>query len=422
MAIPNRVATRCAHIVFAFVLLIGIVVLLHQAYLSSPTPSSSSESTTTKSALETKTTPKGTDTSQKVEVTKALSPSFTERVLGQGGLWILRGLLVLLTSFLAGGLVQRVLLGNFAFKASEIELPALPETPALPPIPFPAVAAFVEESANSSSVMSMLEAIRGSGLTDYAVIDLGSGQSWLTTRLFIFAALMRRMRALKTLVFVESREGLEKVFVGFMSPNVVRWRLARAYPYFEQAFAAAYFQSLPTLQILSDLGAVDSMTAGYLVQYFLSQPSIQYNPNQPGANVAAPTDLERSWVRFKSGTWEHASWVNRALLDQLLDLSPYRQAVVSLANATENERSTGVLACEGAFVALLDERGRFQAVLDRDGALQQLSLTFISLTGAREPSAPQSPVVALASGALLPRRRTEQANPVGPQTPRRPTA
>ena len=50
--------------------------------------------------------------------------SFLERSLADGGLLLLRLGLIALAAFLAGAVVQRTLLGEFAVKAGPIELPA----------------------------------------------------------------------------------------------------------------------------------------------------------------------------------------------------------------------------------------------------------------------------------------------------------
>ncbi|HEX3472429.1 MAG TPA: hypothetical protein VHT28_14710 [Silvibacterium sp.] len=46
----------------------------------------------------------------------------------------------------------------------------------------------------SSQATALLDQIRNDYGSDYAVVDLGTGQQWLTSRLFIFAILLRRMR------------------------------------------------------------------------------------------------------------------------------------------------------------------------------------------------------------------------------------
>lgn len=62
---------------------------------------------------------------------------------------------------------------------------------------------------------------------DYAVIDLGKGQEWLTSRLYIFAIMLERMRGLRCFVFLETKDEIDQRFLGIASPREVRWALAR---------------------------------------------------------------------------------------------------------------------------------------------------------------------------------------------------
>jgi hypothetical protein len=57
---------------------------------------------------------------------------------------------------------------------------------------------------------------------DYAVFDLGDGRKWLTSRLFVFATMLERMRGIRCCVFLESSGVVEKRFVATASPNAVR--------------------------------------------------------------------------------------------------------------------------------------------------------------------------------------------------------
>ena len=78
---------------------------------------------------------------------------------------------------------------------------------------------------------------------DYAVIDLGEGREWLTTRLFIGAVMLRRMRGLECFVFLETAMNVDRRFVAVADARQLRWALARRYPWLEVAFARAYAET-----------------------------------------------------------------------------------------------------------------------------------------------------------------------------------
>jgi hypothetical protein len=73
----------------------------------------------------------------------------------------------------------------------------------------------------------------------YAVVDLGQGQEWLTSRLYIFALLLHRMRGVRVFVFVQGH-ATRRRFVGFAETSRIRWALAQRFPWLEEAFAYAY--------------------------------------------------------------------------------------------------------------------------------------------------------------------------------------
>jgi hypothetical protein len=127
----------------------------------------------------------------------------------------------------------------------------------------------------------------GEGRADYAIIDLGEGQNWLTTRLFLFAILMRRVRDLKTFVFLETRAGLKNRYLGLRSPDAVRWLIAREFPWMEVAFAKSY-HGLAQLKIVSESGAMDRASVGALCRTFVEE--------------------------IQAGGREDASWMNGAMV------------------------------------------------------------------------------------------------------------
>lgn len=68
-------------------------------------------------------------------------------------------------------------------------------------------------SAFDSYADSLLAQFDDATPIDYLVIDLGSGSSWLSTRLFVFAELLGRMRDIKVLVFLHAAAGQDRQFL-----------------------------------------------------------------------------------------------------------------------------------------------------------------------------------------------------------------
>ena len=87
--------------------------------------------------------------------------------------------------------------------------------------------------------MTMFAQLQTETPAPYLVVDLGEGTEWLSSRLFVFAVLLRAMRQTETFVFVETQGGTRGRFLGFASTQQTRWALAHAYPWLEADYAQA---------------------------------------------------------------------------------------------------------------------------------------------------------------------------------------
>lgn len=369
-------ATRYAQIVAVGVLLLGAVALYRENRRQYKPPAENGELvTTSKTISETKSTPKGPESAQKSETTTAPNSNLPERLLGHGGLWVARGLLVLIGAFLAGALVQRMLLGKFAFKAGGIEIPELQAPPLADFYQRDLVDAFQFDQAappspgslplgitSSSYTSDLLVKIQEPGTAHFAIINLGRGQSWLTTRLFLFAILLRRFRSVRVFVFLEDSFDSEKKYLGLKSVAGVRWLLAARYPWMEQAFAKAY-ADLEPFQVTSESGALRPEAAARLLERFMSDEAVRSD--------GPANDLD-AWVQLASGTWEHARWINGALATELFNLSPTTTSFVNLGENKGAEHAFAQLGAEGPYVAVVDARRRFLRLLDREALLESL--------------------------------------------------
>jgi len=76
-------------------------------------------------------------------------------------------------------------------------------------------------------------------LSDYAIVDVRSGEDWLTSRLFIFALILGEVTGLRAFVFLESAASTRRKFLGVATPANVRRALGRRYPWLEEAVARA---------------------------------------------------------------------------------------------------------------------------------------------------------------------------------------
>jgi hypothetical protein len=225
-----------------------------------------------------------------------------------------------------------------------------------------------------SATITLFEQITANDASDYAIADLGTGKEWLTSRLFIFAIMLYRLRGLKCFVFLETTGNLDKQFIGAALPANVRWALAKQYPWLEAAYIEAYAtltRSNPSLHsdqfILSETGAMDTENARSLVSTYLAniQSSLPPTPSE-----------SQQWVPLEPPappSWEHAEWIdgNRlkndlrgVLLDCHVEDSPF---------TPPDKRVGAILRCESQFVALVKKGTRFSSLVDRQTLLEAVA-------------------------------------------------
>ena len=257
---------------------------------------------------------------------------------------------------------------KFSIFEFELELSSVPEftpvwtTPSLTDVRQPSAS-----SEFTSYAYALIQQIRDDTACDYAIIDLDTGHSWLTSRLFIFAVLLQRMRNLQCFVFVETLGHIRRRFIGMASPDAVRWALALRYPWLEQAFATSYGQ-VGNIQIFSSSGALDTGIATQVFQNYLT--NIQQS-------VAPTTDVEE-WVPLQSqaSTWEHAKWIDPRRLESLLRPVLNDSWIPDDPDANSSKKSKSVLRRHGTFVAALDQDRKFRSLIDRQALLEMLASCF----------------------------------------------
>ncbi|TXG87313.1 MAG: hypothetical protein E6R14_01630 [Thermomicrobiales bacterium] len=93
---------------------------------------------------------------------------------------------------------------------------------------------------NDSYVATFITQLRDAPQSEIAEVDLGQGEDWLSSRLYIMAILFARYKGVQALVFLDTALGVTRRYVGWADADVFRWALARRYPWLECAYARAY--------------------------------------------------------------------------------------------------------------------------------------------------------------------------------------
>ena len=227
----------------------------------------------------------------------------------------------------------------------------------------------------SDSLRELLQAIEKDKVKalDYVVVDLDAEQKWLTSRLFIFTLILKRMRGLRCVVFQGTRCNVPQSFVGIALADEVRWELARQYPWLEVIYNKAYTtaKSLMPVQTQSKRGELTIEIAAELVGAFAHDDDMRKD------KTSSPDPSE--WVCVEKGAysyWEHAKWIDEACLKNDLGGALRTSEEVWYEDSLDTSkvrRAQALLRRKGPFVALIDGERIFRGLVDREALLEEVA-------------------------------------------------
>jgi hypothetical protein len=203
-----------------------------------------------------------------------------------------------------------------------------------------------------------------SAAADYLVVDIGNdGENWLTSRLFLLAAILERSRAIRCLVFLDDAGR----FVGAATTRDVRSSIGAHYLAYESAFAAAYGH-LPTDQNIFR-GGLNEILINALSNSFL-QSSLIFKPHMPIPEIGW-VEFERASPPSKAG--EFADWVTAAKLKDLLGQHLLTGSIVADIGQINPQVTKALVHLSGPFVALVDGDKVFKEICDRYAVLESVA-------------------------------------------------
>jgi len=247
-----------------------------------------------------------------------------------------------------------------------IELAELPAPPAPWSDPrFPESSLLTTGELSSTSLMTLFNLatpqvpagmLEGQAAWEYLVVDIKDGRFWLISRLFIFTVFLQALRGVRCLVFVETKGECRRRLIGLASPDDARTALGKAYPWLESAL----FNAMRTRGVQWLHRGLDADLAGQVIHAFIEDPEMRMT-------VAPATPDE--WTQLGTQPiWEHTQWLMLETADTLLrkwfcewDASHY----TDLPEASAETRCKALLRRQSPFVALVNSRGEFKALLDR---------------------------------------------------------
>jgi hypothetical protein len=268
----------------------------------------------------------------------------------------------------------------------------------------------------SDSFRTLLEQVQSQTPADFAEVNLGTGKDWLSSRLYIAALMLERMRAIQVIVFVERTAKSNRHIVAVVPVQELRWALARRYPWLEAAFLRAYIalfrtqpnfgeKPAPTMPvgaawlpdpkslsaispvIVSSSGGVDPFTARSLAKNFIDslQEQIEWSgtiPSAPASPFGAvgqavspqPSSSDRrTWTDLSASRRERATWVTRELLEELVSPDGFTLWTDLARDVPRAQRTRAVLRRAAPFVALVDKNGEFRRLVNRRALLEEVA-------------------------------------------------
>jgi len=229
---------------------------------------------------------------------------------------------------------------------------------------------------NDSAASNFSSQLKEGGSADYVIVNLGEGEEWLTSRLYILAIIFEKMKGIKGVVFLETATGIRKRFVGWAEPQKIRWTFAQQFPWFETAYADAYSNTISTASIVSSQGKL-----GYSHELNNPHPSIDLLQNflkkiQSPPEIQPLPENEKEWVNLSSinNTLEHTQWLNAEKLENLLG-----EALIVESVKSENQNSPDIekqikkcLTFSNPFIAVVKEDNRFDFLVKQEKLLEQI--------------------------------------------------
>jgi hypothetical protein len=277
--------------------------------------------------------------------------------------------------------IYRVPLGKFletiGSRATEIGIGwasiKLPDVKQASPTPVNVARELQSDLWQESSSQWFREFSSSTASSEYALLNVGDGREWISSRLFIFAVMLQRMKSLKCIVFTRLLASGDSRFLGCASPENIRWALAVDQPWLETAYAHAYANlfppqipdpAIPSPSFIHIDGSIEPDFAERAVREFIS--SLRGFPGNPYSGSPGWVDV--------SGSKEHASWLTETELQRIIGVHLWRDAVegrVDDSNEQKMLEAKQIVGKSSPYVAIL-KGGFYKSLIDRIALLSEI--------------------------------------------------
>lgn len=291
--------------------------------------------------------------------------------------WPLAVIVLLMRNSIAGalsGIVSRITKFSLAGIGVEMEVTAkASSTEAIDEI-----RDIAQDAAFPESSRQLKASLADQTPADYAVVNLGTGEQWLTSRLYLLASFAARMRSIRLVVFVGTK-ATQSLYLGAVASDRLQWALASRFPWLEIAFCNAYQQiSVATpVQTMErgdpPVGADGRLSDSGFSQFVQSfRQALQVRDGSPPARLGSNAPAV-GWTRIGSAVWERGSWVTENLLVDLLGLDFRKPAVTRTLATSDEEVVKAVLRSDSDLVPVVDDQGVLRGVIRRRDVINRIA-------------------------------------------------
>jgi len=300
-----------------------------------------------------------------------------------------------------------------------VELATVPTAPA--PWSDPAVYAGAElfgGAVTTTTIMTLFERIGDDTVWNYLIVDLEDGRRWLESRLYLFTTVLQEMGGLRCVIFVQSNQDYYRRFLGMAEPTDVRRVLGDRYWWFRSTLYKSTCAALAQPVVNLPPADLDRLRTTFLYNpqptpfdpsfnRFESSLNAWITQLEPLPKVLAeaisrefvldplmrayqdPSNPE--WSRLEpSQEWDHSYWLTMERFNRDLQSVLFDRTLSQLEDTPETpaeERTGALLRRPVPFVALVNRRGEFQKLVDRQVLIEQVGAKLGETTGL-SPAAP----------------------------------
>jgi hypothetical protein len=200
--------------------------------------------------------------------------------------------------------------------------------------------------------------------TDCAIVDLGSGKEWLSSRLFLFALVLGEVTGVRAFVFLEKSSSTRKSFLGVATPTAVWKALAAQHPWFKVAFGRATAKKGNTMFPTTEPDELRDIARNFV-------EAVQSTTKPPKAEEEGWESRSATDPNVSENLWERATWITGEDLERWLGSTLTDAWCVEEQDTSNSELLEAVLKRDDDFVAIVDRRHKFRGLVDRKALASQ---------------------------------------------------